>query len=169
MGDRMKHNAVLVLMIAVMLSVLLVVTLAGKFPLGPDYSETTKKSFDETYEITKLVTVDSKSGVFAVWNCNSDNEVIRYCTPLYSFVFVTEVYWANKNNDFFVLSHDTGVTPYIYNDGTWMTGYIIQISKSISNEYTATLVTVQDIDGAETLVNYDIANIPKEVFDYLTQ
>ena len=127
----------------------------------------TKKSFDHAFEILEMIEANDKSVVFAVHPCDGYWEDIAFVSPRYSRLFVTQVYWANRNYDFFVLSHDTGVHPYIFQNGTWESGYVLKITSSEQNGVSARLVKVPTDGSSEISTEYDIDNIPQEIVDYL--
>ena len=127
----------------------------------------TKKSFDNAFEILEMIEANDNSVVFAVHPCDGYWEDIAFVSPRYSHLFVTQVYWANRNYDFFVLSHDTGVHPYIFQNGTWESGYVLKTTSSEQSGVSVRLVKAPTEGPSEISTEYDIDNIPQEIIDYL--
>ena len=127
----------------------------------------TTKSDNNSYELLKMIESKNKSVVFAVRDSDNSFEKINYYSSRYSYYKSTNGFWANKNNDFFVLSHDIGVDVYIFQNNTWESGYTIKITKLQKNEYKTELLKIPVIDNAELLYEYDIENIPEPILDYL--
>ncbi|MBO4584649.1 MAG: hypothetical protein J5756_06235 [Clostridia bacterium] len=123
----------------------------------------TKESFDGVYELLEMIQSNNEGAVFSVRECDAQYDEVLLFTPRYSYVHGVEAYWARNNYDFFVLSHDTGCHPYIFNNNTWESGYIISITESEQGEYSAKLTRVAD----DTSFEYDFDNIPEEIIDYL--
>ena len=149
---------------------MLAIVLIGATLLGSCSRGSTKappKSYDNTFEILEMIGTNKNGVIFAVRNCNDSFEKIMFCTSRFPNFYTINIYWANHNNDFFVLSHDTGVTPYIFKDGTWESWSFIDITKLQQDEYSAKLVKFDD--DVEISVEYDINDIPKEVLDYLKE
>ncbi|MBO4216982.1 MAG: helix-turn-helix transcriptional regulator [Clostridia bacterium] len=122
-----------------------------------------KESFDGAYEMLEMIESNDTGVVFAVRERDAEYEDVMFFTPQYSRLFVTEAYWANNNYDFFVLSHDTGVHPYIFKNSTWESGYIIRITESEQGENSAELISLSD----DSSTKYDINNVPREIINYL--
>ncbi len=122
-----------------------------------------KESFDGVYEMLEMIQSDNGGAVFAVRECDAQYDEILFFTPRYSYLHGVESYWANNNNDFFILSHDVGVIPYIFKSNTWESEYIISITESEQGEYSAKLTRLSD----DTSFEYDFDNIPEEIIDYL--
>ena len=122
-----------------------------------------KISSNGSFEILELVESNNKSVVFAVRDCDGDYGSIVFFSSRYSYVFKTDVYWAKKGNDFFVLSHDVGVEPYVFVNDTWESGYYLDVEKTEQNDYSVKLIKISD----DSSVDYNIDILPKEILDYL--
>ena len=122
-----------------------------------------KESFDGVFKMLEMVQSDNGGVVFAVRECDAPYDEILLFTSRYSYAHGAEAYWANNNNDFFILSHDVGVIPYIFKSNTWESGYIIRITESAQGKGSADLIKLLD----NTSVEYDYDNIPKEIIEYL--
>ncbi len=124
-----------------------------------------KISSNGSFELLEFVESNNKSVVFAVRDCDGDYESIIFFSSRYSYFFKTDVYWAEKGNDFFVLSHDVGVEPYIFVNDTWESGYYLEVEKTEQNDYSVKLINISD----DSSVEYSIDNIPKDIFNYIIE
>lgn len=164
--------AVIVTLLGILIISFLMAFLLVTYISRNDGKSDRKPSYDGSYYMIETI---GDYGRFVTYNIispsNSDAK-ISFTTPRWfsASFFSVEGIWGLKNNDFFVLSSDIGLTFYHFNGETWTDEYQIKVYEDDNCKKIAKILIINtNPEEKEMEYDYDIGNLPQKVLDYFSQ